>query len=63
MFENYPEIMNVRQIAQALDISVKAAYTLIHANVIGYIKIGRTIKVPKVCLVEFVESAKINKTL
>lgn len=61
MFENYPEIMSVQQVAQALDIGLKAAYTLINTKTIGHIKVGRSIKIPRICLIEFVESAQNNK--
>lgn len=63
MFKEYPDIMTVPQVAQALGIGVKAAYALVNGNRLGCIRIGRTIKVPKEMLVEFVKTARNNVVL
>lgn len=58
MFREYPDVMTVPQVAQALGIGRKAAYKLVNDHQLGHIRIGRTIKVPKEMLVEFVKSAR-----
>lgn len=58
MFKEYPDILTVHQLAQALDIGINNAYQLIHSNAIGYKRIGRKIIIPKVCLVDYVNSAR-----
>lgn len=63
MFKEYPDILTVPQVARALDIGLKAAYSLVNEQKIGCIRIGRTIKVPKYCLEEFVKSARNNVAL
>lgn len=63
MFREYPDILTVPQVAQALGICTKAAYTLVKQKRLGAIRIGRTIKVPKEQLVEFVKSARNNVVL
>lgn len=60
MFKEYPDIMTVPQVAEALKIGRKAAYALVNGNHLGHIRIGRTIKVPKEMLVEFVKTARNN---
>ena len=60
MFKEYPDIMTVPQVANALKIGRKAAYALVNDNLLGHIRIGRTIKVPKEMLVEFVKTARNN---
>ncbi len=63
MFKEYPDILSVAQVAQALCIGRKAAYALIHAHMIGFLKIGKTIKVPKTALIEYVQTARNNTRL
>lgn len=60
MFKEYPDIMTVPQVADALKIGRKAAYALVNGNLLGHIRIGRTIKIPKEMLVEFVKTARNN---
>lgn len=63
MFREYPDILTIPQVAQALGICAKAAYGLVKQKRLGAIHIGRTIKVPKEQLVEFVKSARNNVVL
>lgn len=63
MFREYPDILTIPQVAQALGICIKAAYGLVKQKRLGAIRIGRTIKVPKEQLVEFVKSARNNVVL
>jgi len=60
MFKEYPDIMTIPQVAEALKIGRKAAYALVNGNLLGHIRIGRNIKVPKEMLVEFVKTARNN---
>lgn len=63
MFEEYPDILTIPQVAQALGVGKKAAYTLVNECRLGCIRLGKTIKVPKYCLIEFVETARKNVKL
>lgn len=58
MFKEYPDIMTVPQVAQALGIGTNTAYRLVKDRVIGSKHIGRKIIVPKACLVDYVLSAR-----
>ena len=58
MFNSFPEIMSVKQVAQALGIGKNAAYELINSRVIGSHRIGRKIIVPKSCVIDYVQSAR-----
>lgn len=60
VFKEYPDIMTVPQVAQALGIGRKAAYALVNDKKLGAIRVGRTIKVPKFSLEEFVKTARHN---
>jgi len=63
MFKEYPDILTIPQVAQALGIGRKAAYALVNEKKLGAIRVGRTIKVPKPMLVEFVMTARYNIVL
>ncbi len=63
MFNEYPEILTVQQVAKALGIGVKAAYSLINEKKIGALRVGKSIKVPKFCLVDYVKTAQLNTRL
>lgn len=63
MFREYPDILTVPQVAQALGICTKAAYGLVKEKKLGAIRVGRTIKVPKFSLEEFIKTARNNVVL
>ena len=63
MFRDFPDVLNVSQVAQALGIGIKAAYSLVNNHQIGAIRVGRTIKVPKFSLEEFTRTAANNLKL
>ena len=58
MFENYPDIMTVRQLATALGIGLNSAYELVNTKVIGSRKVGRKILIPKACVIDFADAAR-----
>lgn len=58
MLKEYPDIMTVPQVAQALGIGKNTAYRLIRDKEIGCKHIGRKIIVPKKCLLDYVLSAR-----
>lgn len=54
MFRDYPDVVNVNEMCKMLGgISAKLAYKLLSSNRIQSIKIGRTYKIPKVFIVEY----------
>ena len=63
MFKEYPDILTIPQVAQALGIGRKAAYALVNTNQLGAVRIGRTIKVPKFSLEDFIRTARNNVRL
>lgn len=63
LFKEYPDILTVPQVAQALGVGRKAVYDLVNNNILGAIRVGRTIKVPKFSLEEYVKTARNNVVL
>ena len=54
MFDDYPDILTVQDIMQALGIGRNKAYYMLKHNQIKSIKLGSTYRVPKTYLIEFV---------
>jgi len=47
MFSDFPDVLNIEQLQEALGIGRSTAYQLIHNGDIQYLKIGRSIRIPK----------------
>ena len=60
MFKDYPDILNQKQLAEALGVCEKTARKLLREGKIGYKKIGSRYLVPKRCLIDYVCSARYN---
>ena len=59
MLNGYPDVLNVRQAAEALGVCEMAVYRLIQNHEIGVRRVGRRILVPKICLVDYLNAARI----
>ena len=53
MFANYPDIMTVYQVQEALGVGKNTVYRLLKDGEIKSLKIGNKYKVPKNCLVAY----------
>lgn len=58
MLNKYPDVLSIKEMAQALGVGRNSAYKLIKDNMIGHKKIGKRIIIPKVCVIEYLESAR-----
>lgn len=58
MFKELPDILTIEQVAKALGIGKKAAYALVRNHELGCVHIGKTIRIPKFSLEDFVRSAR-----
>lgn len=51
--EGLPDVLSVRDLQALLQIGRSQAYQLIHDNRVKHIRIGKTIRIPKVYVLEF----------
>lgn len=58
MLKDYPDVLTVSQVAEILGVCKKTVYHLIHTKAIGYRRIGRIFKVPKVCVSDYLNGAR-----
>ena len=58
MFNNYPDILTVKQVCEMLSIGRNNAYELVRSGKIKSVIIGRQIRVPKDSLIAFIQKDK-----
>ena len=63
MFKKYPDVLTIPQVAEALNITKKAAYDLVNQHHLACVRVGKIIRVPKYALVEYMGTARNNVKL
>ena len=58
MFKKYPDVVSVEILQEMLGICRKNAYLLVKENKIRSARVGRSYKIPKICIVEYL----VNQT-
>ena len=65
MLREYPDVMNIEQMSQALGGSTKTGYGLLKSGKVACLKVGRAYRIPKVHLLTYMkvmEQEKSGKT-
>ena len=57
VFDEYPEVLSVKNTAKALGVSRKVVYLLVRDGEIGYKRVRSQIFIPKICLEAFMGTA------
>ncbi len=60
MFPDYPDIVTVNQLQKMLGISRHLAYKLIDYGEVQAVKIGRSLKIPKVSVINYVIGEEVK---
>lgn len=59
MFENYKDLVGINELREMLGgIGRNKAYGLLKANKIKHVKIGSIYKIPKKCVIEYLQDAQ-----
>lgn len=58
MFKEYPDVLTVEQMAHALGIGINSAYRLVKDRKIGCVRVGKKILIPKMCVADYLTSAR-----
>ena len=61
MFTEYPDLVNIIQLKNMLNIGINLAYRLVRDNTINSIKIGREYKIPKRNVIAYI--TKLNQAV
>lgn len=56
IFKDYPDIVEISQLMEMLNISKYSAYKLVTENKIKHLVIGRKYQIPKIYVIEYVNS-------
>lgn len=56
VFEQYPDVVDVDQMCDMLQIGKTQAYRILKQGLIKFKKIGRIYKIPKIYIVQYFES-------
>lgn len=63
MFENFPDVMTVKEASVALGIGKNKLYEIVHAGGLSYFKNGRQIKIPKKSILCYIDQMCYNITI
>lgn len=63
MFKKYPDVLTIPQVAEALNITKKAACDLVNRHLLACVRVGRIIRVPKFALEKYMGTARNNVKL
>lgn len=55
MLEQYEDVMTIADLREVLNIGSNAAYNLLHQGAISAFRIGRTWKIPKKSVIQFID--------
>lgn len=55
MLKEYPDVMDIEQMCEALGISTKTGYKLLKDGKIEYLKIGRAYRIPKAHILRYLK--------
>ena len=58
MLRDYPDVLTVKQVACILGIGLNSGYRLVKEKQIGCIRVGKRILIPKVCVADYLTSAR-----
>ena len=62
MLREYPDVMNIEQMSQALGVSTKTGYGLLKNGKVACLKVGRAYRIPKVHLLTYMKVMKQEKS-
>jgi len=54
IFKDYPDVLDVKQVSEILNVSTKTIYRLLRVGDIESLKIGREFRIPKVNLLRYI---------
>jgi len=55
VFQGYPDVLDVKQVGELLNISTKTVYRLLNEGTLDSLKVGRAFKVPKLHLLQYIK--------
>lgn len=56
IFQDYPDVVTIVDLQKMLGVGRNVAYSLVTNNQIKHFKIGKSIKIPKVFVIDFINN-------
>lgn len=63
MLREYPDVMNIEQMSQALGVSTKTGYGLLKSGKVACLRVGRAYRIPKVHLLTYMKVMEQEKSV
>ncbi len=63
MYEQYPDVLTVAELAKLLRIDRSTAYNLLHKGEIPYRRIGTAYRISKQAIIRYIEGEAINQKM
>jgi excisionase family DNA binding protein len=63
MLRRYPDILDIKQVAEILGVSKKTVYGLVTRDRLQYIKVGREYRVPKAAIIRLFTDMSVSPSL
>ena len=60
MFSEYPDILTIDDVIKLLAVGRTTAYKLLRNNQIRHLRVGKSIKIPKQYLIDFITQSSYN---
>ena len=60
MLNDYRDVLTVGQLSDVHGVGITAAYRLVNDGTIGCRRIGKTIRIPKVCVTDYINAARFT---
>ena len=57
IFKDYPDVLNIEQLTEILHIGRNTAYKLVNNKFIKSVRIGKTYKIPKCYVIDYLQNA------
>lgn len=63
MLEEYPDVLTVEHLQDILCVGKSTTYRLLKSGLIKHFKIGKQIRIPKGCLIDYITSTCYDSTM
>mgnify|MGYP002518524837 FL=1 len=55
MLREYPDVMTIEQMCEALGVSKKTGYKMLQSKTIASVKVGRAYRIPKIYILNYLQ--------
>jgi excisionase family DNA binding protein len=62
MFSTYGDVVTVEELSEMLKIGRNTAYELVRGNIVKNVRVGRSIRIPKDAVIEYLTALKDKDT-